>query len=100
MRATTPTGAADCLNADLFLVEAGPRAVRGSSPGGVNFTIRFYKSAAAATAAHSRLLPEYAAIVATTVVDFGGNPPAYRGGPPRVLLSVDMATIRHCVVLR
>ena len=33
-----------CLNATAFLVEAAADAVRGSSPGGVNFTATFYRS--------------------------------------------------------
>jgi hypothetical protein len=96
--AVTADIASRCLNADLFLVNlTGPATVAGSSPQGVNFRIRFYRSPAAANAAHRRLRPRYSAIFVTAVVDFAGNPPARRGGRPRVLEHIDLATIRHCI---
>jgi hypothetical protein len=99
-RTASPTAAADCLNSDGFLVEAARGAVRGSSPTGVNFTIRFYKSTGATNAAFERLRPRFAAMIAMALVDFAGNPPAHAGGPARVLDSLDLRTIKHCVELR
>jgi hypothetical protein len=92
------TTAALCLNADLFYIESYiDETITGSSPQGVNFRIRFYRSIPAASRAFARLHPRYAVRYATAVVDFAGNPPAKRGGPPRVLEHLDFATIRHCL---
>ena len=96
----SPTIAATCLNADAFLVEEVQGKVRGSSPTGVNFTIRFYGTHAAANAAFARLKPRFAAMFATAVVDFAGNPPPAPGAAPRVLEHLDLITIRHCIVIR
>jgi hypothetical protein len=100
VRSTSPDRAATCLNSVAFLVEAAPKAVSGSAPDGVTFTMTFYRSQAAARAARARLKPRFSAVVATTVVDFAGNPPAHRGGSAMTLNHLDLVTIRHCVELR
>jgi hypothetical protein len=90
--------AALCLNADLFYIESYVgKTITGTSPQGVNFRIRFYRTIPAASRAFARLQPRFAVRYATAVVDFAGNPPAKRGGPPRVLEHLDFATIRHCL---
>jgi hypothetical protein len=90
--------AATCLNSDQFVVEPGTKTVRGSSPEGVNFTVRFYETARAARAAYARVGSRFGAKYATAVVNFAGNPPPHPGAPPRVLKDIDLATIRHCVL--
>jgi hypothetical protein len=98
-RTATPYAAAVCLNSDTFVVSQAGREISGSSPGGVNFTIRFYKSPAAAAAALSRLNAQYAAAIAATVVDYAGNPPLHPGGAPMILTHDEFATLRHCIEL-
>src|SRR4051794_41858162 len=86
VRSTTPDTGAGCLNEVGFLVESDSRrTIRGSSPDGVNFTVRFYPTLAAAEAARDHLELAYSAVIATTVVDFSGNPRARGGAPPIVL---------------
>jgi hypothetical protein len=99
-RTATPYAAAQCLNSDTFVVSQAGREISGSSPGGVNFTLRFYKSPAAAIIALSRLNAQYAAAIAATVVDYGGNPPLHPGGAPMILTHDEFATLRHCIELR
>jgi len=94
----TPHDAAMCLNSDQFLVSEATTSVAGSSPEGVNFVVRFYRSAAAANAARAHAGVRYTARFGMTVVDFGGNPPPHAGGSPRILNHVDLVTIRHCVL--
>jgi len=100
IRSTTPYKAATCLNSVGFLVEAAGRTVRGSAPDGVTFTMTFYPSQAAARRARARLKPRYSAVIATTVVNFAGNPPAHRGGAAMILTHVDLVTLKHCVQVR
>jgi hypothetical protein len=94
----TPHDAALCLNQDQFLVEEATTTVAGSSPEGVNFTVRFYRSTSAANAAAVRANRRYTARFGRVVVNFAGNPPAHPGQAPRVLKHVDLVTIRHCVL--
>jgi hypothetical protein len=94
----TPHDAALCLNQDQFLVEEATGSVTGSSPEGVNFIVRFYRSSAAASAALAKTGHRYTARFGTVVVDFAGNPPLHRGGQPRILKQIDLVTIRHCVL--
>jgi hypothetical protein len=98
LKTASPMAAAVCLNEDQFLVEPGPGRVRGSSPEGVNFVVRFYGSTAAANAALARTSHRFGARFGTAVVDFTGNPPPHPGGAPRVLKHIDLVTIRHCVL--
>ena len=99
MRTASPAAAADCLNSDLFLVQAEGRKILGSSPGGVNFTVTFYASPAIAKAALAQLDPMYASAIVATVVDYSGNPPRRRGAAPPRLINDDFATLRHCIVV-
>ena len=99
LRTATPNAAADCLNADLFIVQVEGRQILGSSPGGVNFTVTFYASPAAANAALGRLNPRYGAAIVATVVDYSGNPPRRKGAAPPRLINDDFATLRHCIVV-
>jgi hypothetical protein len=94
----TPHDAALCLNQDQFLVEEATTSVAGSSPEGVNFIVRFYRSSAAADAALVRTGRRYTARFGRAVVNFAGNPPAHPGQAPRVLKQIDLVTIRHCVL--
>jgi hypothetical protein len=98
--AVSAARAATCLNSDQFIVEPGEKSLRGSSPQGVNFTVRFYGTRRAANAAYARVGTRFGARFATAVVNFAGNPPPHRGAPPRVLKDIDLATIRHCVLRR
>ena len=99
-RTATPSAAAVCLNTDTFIVEAAGKQISGSSPGGVNFTVTFYKSPAVAAAARALLDPAYSAAIAATVIDYSGNPPLHRGGAPMRLVHDDLRTLRHCIELR
>ena len=99
LRTASPSSAANCLNADLFIVQADGRKILGSSPGGVTFTVTFYASPAAANAALARLNPTYAAAIVATVVDYSDNPPRHHGAAPPRLVNDDFATLRHCIVV-
>jgi hypothetical protein len=99
-RTNTPYAAAVCLNETAFLVEAEGDEIRGSSPGGINFTATFYRSADAADAALARLNPAYATVIASAVIDYAGNPPPTPGAAPRRLVTNDLRTLRHCIELR
>jgi hypothetical protein len=99
-RTATPDAAAVCLNSDTFLVQAAGKRISGSSPAGVNFTVTFYKSPAAAAAARARLDPAYSAAIAATVVDYSGNPPLHPGGAPMALVYDELATLRLCIELQ
>ena len=99
-RTATPTAAALCLNSDAFLVDAEGRQITGSSPGGINFTVAFYQSRAAAAAALARRNSGYASTIAATVIDDSGNPPLHPGGKPMRLTHDELATLRHCIELR
>src|SRR5262249_54615270 len=72
--------------------------VAGSSPEGVNFTVRFYRSTSAANAAVVRANRRYTARFGRVVVNFAGNPSPRPGQAPRVLKHIDLVTIRHCVL--
>ena len=98
MTTATPHDAAVCLNQDQFLVEEATTTVAGSSPEGVNFVVRFYRSNAAANAALVRAGHRYTARFGRVVVNFAGNPPPHPGQAPRVLKHIDLVTIRHCVL--
>jgi hypothetical protein len=100
IRTATPAAAAECLNSVAFLVEPARKRVRGSSPGGVNFTVNFYESPAAAAAALAPRDPEYSAAIASTVVDWSGNPPLHPGGLPMTLVNNDLASLRNCIEVR
>jgi len=97
-RTASPDEAAQCLNSDQFLVEAGRSTVKGSAPDGLAFTVRFYPSVAEALAAFARLDPLYASAMGSAVIDYHGNPPAHHGGKPMRLVQDDFATLHHCLL--
>jgi hypothetical protein len=96
-RMNSPGAAAGCLNTDLFIVSQSGDQVSGSSPGGVNFTVTFHKTAGAAVTAAGRRHPAYTIRLGTAVVDDFGNPPAQPGGAPMRLTHDDIVTLRHCI---
>ena len=91
---------AACLNAKGFLVQEKDGVVRGSSPGGVNFTLTLYPRANAARRAFAAARAGSAALVGEAVVDFGGNPPASGGGAPRRLSRGALAAMTRCLARR
>ncbi len=86
-----------CLNGKGFLVQGTKHVVRGSSSGGVSFTLTVYAGRAAARRVFASKSPAGIALIANAVVDFTGNPPAYPRGPPAKLSKAALATIRLCL---
>ncbi len=83
---------AGCLNDAGFLVTSSGSKVDGTSPSGVAFTLRTYRTPAAAKQAARSLDPRTTAVVASGVVDFRGNP------DPKAALSPDeLRTARSCL---
>jgi hypothetical protein len=82
---------AGCLNDAGFLVTASPRAVSGTSPAGVAFTLTTYGNATAANRAAMKLDPRTTAVVGPGLVDFHGNP-----DPHARLSEADLAAIGSC----
>jgi hypothetical protein len=83
---------ADCLNDAGFLVSGSGTEVRGTSPGGVGFTLRLYATPAAARRATERLEPATTARIGTAVVDWHGNP-----SPSAGLSGGELGSISRCV---
>lgn len=71
-------------------MQGNDRVVRGSSPGGVNFTLTVYPTARAAARAYRNR--EDAAVVRTSVVDWSSNPP-----PHGQLSRAALAQISSCL---
>jgi len=86
------TTVAHCLNDAGFLVSGSGTEVRGTSPGGVGFTLRLYASPAAAKQAASRLAPATTAVAVRGVVDWRGNP-----SPSAHLTRGELRTVERCV---
>ncbi len=86
-----------CLNNKSFLVQEQNNIVRGSSPGGVNFTLTLYPTRTAATRAHSQLPRSASVELGDAVVDFAGNPAAAPGGAPGKLSRSALETIAACL---
>ena len=86
-----------CLNGKGFLVQGDERVVRGSSEGGVNFTLTVYSDPAAAKRAIAGRSPKGTALIGNAVADFTGNPPPHPGGAPGKLSKAALATIRSCL---
>ena len=88
----------NCLNEDEnFLVQPSANALDGQSPGGVTFTLTFYKDGAAATAAAAKKSKKFTAVVENGVVDFRGNPTIYAGAPPAKISQVELNAIKRCI---
>jgi hypothetical protein len=99
---STPKGAngisvGNCLNDDNFLVQPNQTSVDGMSPAGVNFTLTFYKDAAAAKAVAAKRNAKFTAVVENGVVDFRGNVSPYAGAPPAKISKVELAAIKSCI---
>ena len=88
---------AGCLDAKGFLVQGSGSVVRGTSTGGVSFTLRVYATPAAAR--HALAATDAASVdrIGDAVVDFSGNPPASPGAAPGRLSKRALATIRSCL---
>ena len=99
---STPKGAngisvGNCLNDANFLVQPNLKSVDGMSPAGVNFTLTFYKDAAAAKAVAAKRNHKTTAVVDNGVVDFRGNVSPYKGAPPAKISKVELAAIKTCI---
>ena len=89
----------NCLNEDEnFLVQPTANALDGQSPGGVTFTLTFYKDGAAARRPRrSKKSKKFTAVVENGVVDFRGNPTIYAGAPPAKISQVELNAIKRCI---
>ena len=88
----------NCLNEDEnFLVQPSANALDGQSPGGVTFTLTFYKDEEAAKAAAAKKNAKFTAVVENGVVDFRGNPTIYEGAPPAKISQVELNAIKRCI---
>ena len=88
----------NCLNEDEnFLVQPSANALDGQSPGGVTFTLTFYKDEGAAKAVAAKKSAKFTAVVENGVVDFRGNPTIYEGAPPAKISKVELAAINRCI---
>jgi hypothetical protein len=97
---THPSGTdvGNCLNNDEnFLVQPEENSVDGESPGGVNFTLTFYPSKAAAAAAAKKKNAKFTALVEDAVIDFRGNPSPYTGAPPAKISQTELNAIKRCI---
>jgi hypothetical protein len=97
---THPSGidVGNCLNDDEnFLVQPEENSVNGESPGGVNFTLTFYPSNAAAAAAAKKKNAKFTALVEDAVIDFRGNPSPYAGAPPAKISKTELNAIKRCI---
>jgi hypothetical protein len=89
---------ANCLNEDEnFLVQPSDNALDGQSPGGVVFTLTFYKDEAAAKAAAAKKGKKSTAVVENGVVDFRGNPTIFEGAPPAKVSQTELQAIKRCI---
>jgi hypothetical protein len=91
------TTVADCLDARGFLVQEHDDVVRGSSAGGVAFTLTVFSAQTAARRAFGALPRSSGVLVGDAVVDDAGNPPIAPGQAPGTLSRVAIATIRLCL---
>jgi peroxiredoxin len=88
----------NCLNEDEnFLVQPSANALDGQSPGGVTFTLTFYKDEDAAKAVAAKKSAKFTAVVENGVVDFRGNPSIYEGAPPAKISQVELKAIQRCI---
>ncbi len=87
----------NCLNEQDFIVQPSPKVLDGTSPGGVAFTLTFYKDAAAAEAVVKKKDSKTTALVEKGVVDFHGNPSAFAGAPPAKISKTELKSINDCI---
>jgi hypothetical protein len=88
----------NCLNINYdFLVQPNQTSVGGQSPAGVTFSLRLYKTAAAAKAAAAKKSAKTTALVENGVIDFKGNPSLYAGAPPAKISKLELSEIKSCM---
>ena len=88
---------ANCLNLEDFLVQPSETTLDGTSPGGVSFSLRFYKDEAAAKAVYEKKNKKTTALVENAVIDFKGNPSPYAGAPPAKISQNELGVIKKCI---
>ena len=88
---------ANCLNLEDFLVQPSEKTLTGTSPGGVSFSLRFYKDDAAAKTVFEKKDKKTTALAENAVIDFKGNPSPYEGAPPAKISQKELAVIKHCI---
>ena len=88
---------ANCLNLEDFLVQPSETTLDGTSPGGVSFSLHFYKTEAAAKAVYEKKDKKTTAITENAVVDFKGNPSPYAGAPPAKISQKELKVIERCI---
>ncbi len=98
----SPSSVATCLNGMAFLVTATESDLSGSSPAGINFTLKFFHDlTTASTYADQHKGTTTVALpgaFSNVVLDDSGNPPGAPGGAPSKLDSVDIQSIVDCVL--
>lgn len=87
----------NCLNDSGYLVQPSQTTIDGQSPAGVNFSLIFYKSAAAAKAAAAKKNPKTTALVENAIIDFKGNFSPYAGAAPAKISKKDIAIMKMCI---
>ena len=83
---------ADCLNDAGFLVRGSGKAVSGTSPGGVAFSVTLYPDASVARSRLALRSPRTALRIGRAVVDWHGNP-----SPSSRLRGADLDAVGRCV---
>jgi hypothetical protein len=88
---------ANCLNLEDFLVQPSETTLTGTSPGGVSFSLVFYKTNQAAKAAFEKRDKKTTALTENAVIDFKGNPSPYAGAPPAKISKTELDVIEKCI---
>jgi len=88
---------ANCLNLEDFLVQPSETTLTGTSPGGVSFSLVFYKTNQAAKAAFEKRDKKTTALTENAVIDFKGNPSPYAGAPPAKISKTELDVIETCI---
>ena len=88
---------ANCLNLEDFLVQPSETTLTGTSPGGVSFSLVFYKTNQAAKAAFEKRDKKTTALTENAVIDFKGNPSPYAGAPPAKISKTELDVIAQCI---
>ena len=88
---------ANCLNLEDFLVQPSETTLTGTSPGGVSFSLVFYKTNQAAKTAFEKKDKKTTALAENAVIDFKGNPSPYAGAPPAKISKTELDVIAQCI---
>jgi ABC-type glycerol-3-phosphate transport system substrate-binding protein len=88
---------ANCLNLEDFLVQPSETTLTGTSPGGVSFSLVFYKTNQAAKKAFEKKDKKTTALAENAVIDFKGNPSPYAGAPPAKISKTELDVIAQCI---